>query len=167
MTAPVPDPLYAILHRLAACIRMLLSTNVAERDAAINGVQRTLKTVGEDKTVDVHALASRIEQPSSGLSDTDKKKIQDAIKQARKDGYAEGFQAAQNKQHGADHFLSTDAPEWAKVALYVQREKHRLPAQHHQFADDMAARTVWEREPTERQHKYLHSLFLKLGGRIT
>jgi len=54
-----------------------------------------------------------------------------------------------------------------RVALYVQREKHRLPAQHHQFVDDMAARTVWEREPTDRQHRYLRSLFLKLGGKIT
>jgi len=53
------------------------------------------------------------------------------------------------------------------VALYVQREKQRLQANHHQFVDDMASRTVWDHEPSPRQHKYLHSLFLKLGGKIT
>jgi hypothetical protein len=30
----------------------------------------------------------------------------------------------------------------------------------------MAARTVYAREPTEKQHKYLFALFLKLGGKI-
>jgi hypothetical protein len=163
----MPDPLDPFLHRLAACIRMLLSANAGERDAAINGVQRMLKTVGEDKSVDVHALAARIEQPSTALSDADKKKIHAAIEQAHAEGYAEGVQAAENRQHGADAFRSTEGAEWIRVALFVQREKHRLPAQHHQFVDDMAARTVWEREPTLKQHKYLHSLFLKLGGRIT
>ena len=29
----------------------------------------------------------------------------------------------------------------------------------------MASRTVYGREPTEKQHKYLHSLFFKLGGK--
>jgi len=64
--------------------------------------------------------------------------------------------------------LDTDGkPDWTHVALYLQREKHRLDSKHHQFVDDMAARTVWKREPTEKQHKYLHSLFYQLGGRIT
>ena len=31
----------------------------------------------------------------------------------------------------------------------------------------MASRTVQGREPSEKQHKYLHSLFFKLGGKIT
>ena len=165
----MPDPLDPILHRLAACVRMLLSANAGERDAAINGVQRMLKTVGEDKSVDVHALAARIEQPSTALSDTDKKKIQAAIEQAHAKGYAEGVKAAENKQHGADPFRSTDGPEWAKIALYVQREKNRLEVRHHEFVNDMAGRTVWADsgyEPTLKQHKYLHSLFLKLGGKI-
>jgi len=38
---------------------------------------------------------------------------------------------------------------------------------HHAFVDDVAARTVYGREPTPNQHKYLHSLFYKLGGKIT
>jgi hypothetical protein len=31
----------------------------------------------------------------------------------------------------------------------------------------MASHTVYGREPTSRQHQYMHSLFYKLGGKIT
>ena len=30
----------------------------------------------------------------------------------------------------------------------------------------MASQTVWDQEPTEKQHKYLFALFLQLGGKI-
>jgi hypothetical protein len=115
---------------------------------------------------DLHTLAERIETPP-GLSDKLKKEISKAVEDARAAGYAEGVRAAENRHNGVDAFHSTTGAEWIRVALYVQREKHRLPVQHHQFVDDMAARTVWDREPSERQHRYLHSLFLKLGGKIT
>ena len=78
------------------------------------------------------------------------------------------MKAAEAKQHGTGAFRNTDGQiEWTEVALFVQREKHRLPAKHQEFVDDMAARTVYGREPTPNQHKYLHSLFFKLGGKIT
>jgi hypothetical protein len=56
--------------------------------------------------------------------------------------------------------------DWiVKMALYVQREKQRLPVQQRQLVDDMVAQAgPW---PTELQCRYLHSLFLKLGGKIT
>jgi hypothetical protein len=54
-----------------------------------------------------------------------------------------------------------------EIALFVQREKHRLPDKHHEFIDDMASRAVYGREPTLKQHHYLHGLFYKLGGKIT
>ena len=79
-----------------------------------------------------------------------------------------GVQDAENKQHGANDFRTTDGkPEWNDVALFLQRNKIRLDVKHHKFVDDMASRTVWGREPTERQHKYLHSFFFMLGGKIT
>ena len=62
---------------------------------------------------------------------------------------------------------SDTAPSELDVVLYVQREKRRLPEKHHEFVDDMASRTVYGREPTPKQHQYLHSLFYKLGGKIT
>jgi hypothetical protein len=165
-----PDPLAPILHRLASCIRMLLATD-GQRTAAILGVQRMLEGIGKDNSVDVHALADRIKNANGSLSDTDKQKIRAAIDQARATGYAEGVKAAEAKQHGTGAFRNTDGTlEWSEVALYVQREKHRLPEKHHEFIDDMASRTVYGREPTPKppkQHQYLHSLFYKLGGKIT
>ena len=42
----------------------------------------------------------------------------------------------------------------------------RADLKHHEFIDKVAAQTVYGREPTERMHKYLFSLFLRLGGRV-
>jgi hypothetical protein len=52
------------------------------------------------------------------------------------------------------------------VALFLQREKHRLCEVHHNFIDSM----VWHlRFPsvTLKQRQYLHHLLDKLGGKIT
>jgi hypothetical protein len=161
MNAPAPDPFAAFARRLAGCIRRLLSDQDGEVAAALASIERML-TSGAD----LHALADRIETPP-GLTESTKQEIRKAIEDARAAGYAEGVRAAENRHNGVDAFHTTTGAEWIRVALYVQREKHRLPVQHHQFVDDMAARTVWDREPSERQHRYLHSLFLKLGGKIT
>jgi len=163
-----PDPLGPVPHKLASCIRMLLSANDGERVAAVLGIQRIMQTISKDGGVDIHALADRIEKANGSLSDADKQKIRSEIENARAIGYAEGVKAAEAKQHGAGAFRNTDGKlDWTEVALYCQRQKHRLDPKHHNFIDDMAARTVYGREPTPNMHKYLHSLFYKLGGKIT
>jgi hypothetical protein len=177
----MPDPLAPIQRRLASCVRMLLSANDGERDNAILGIQRTLRSASEAKNVDLHALANRIEGANgaakngasgserfAGLTDELKQYLRAAIDQAHAQGFAEGVMATEAKQHGTGAFRNTDGTlDWKDVALYVQREKHRLRPQTHEFIDDMASRTVWDREPTLKQHQYLHSLFFKLGGKIT
>ena len=78
------------------------------------------------------------------------------------------MQAAENRQHGSDDFLDTDGkPTWEAVGAIPSAQQAPPDPKHHEFIDDMAARTAWGHEPTERQHKYLHSLFFKLGGKIT
>src|SRR5262249_4626383 len=137
--------------RLAQFIRLLLSNSAGEVDATARAITRTVKAAGADK---IHALADRLEDPNSNrLSETEMRKLYDA-------GFAAGIAAAENRYHGVNDFLNADGkPTWEGVALYVQRNKDRLDARHHEFVDDMASRTAWGREPTERQHKYLHSLF--------
>ena len=153
-----------IVGKLATLIRLLSSDRDGEVIATVRALVRTLESAGSD----IHALAEHIEKANGGLTDADKKKIRTEIENARALGYAEGVKAAEAKQHGTGAFRNTDGQiEWTEVALFVQREKHRLPAKHHEFVDDMAARTVYGREPTPNQHKYLHSLFFKLGGKIT
>ena len=158
----------ALPHKLAAKIgkpiRLLASNSQGEAFAALCAIARLL----EAYRLTFHELADHVENGGGGLSEADKQKISAAIESARSEGYAEGVKAAESKQHGTGAFRNTDgALEWTEVARYCQREKQRLPTKHHEFIDDMASRTVYGREPTPGQHKYLHSLFLQLGGKIT
>jgi hypothetical protein len=149
--------------KLGKPIRLLASNSQGEAFAALCAIARLLESHGYS----FHTLADHVED-GGGLSEADKKKIRSEIENARAIGYAEGVKAAEAKQHGTGAFRNTDgALEWTEVALYCQREKHRLPDKHHEFIDDMASRTVWGREPTPKQHQYLHSLFFKLGGKLT
>ena|SRR5262249_47185487 len=144
---------------LGNIIRMLMSDNQGDALAALCAMARLLESNG----CTFHDLADHIEN-GSGLSEDDKRKIKD-FGEAR---YADGVKAAEARQHGTGAFRNTDgAIEWTEVALYCQRQKHRLDAKHHEFIDAMASRTVYGREPTPKQHQYLHSLFFKLGGKIT
>jgi hypothetical protein len=157
----------ALPHKLAAKIgkpiRLLASNSQGEAFAALCAIARLLESHG----CTFHTLADHVEN-GGGLSEADKQKIKTEIDNARAIGYAEGIQAAEAKQHGTGAFRNTDGKlEWTEVALFVQREKHRLPDRNHEFIDDMASRTVYGREPTPKQHQYLHSLFLQLGGKIT
>ena len=148
---------------LGHVIRRLASNSQGEAFAALCAMARKLEKYG----CSFLDLANHIEN-GSGLSDADKQKIRSEIENARAIGYAEGVKAAESKQHGTGAFRNTDGTlEWSEVALFCQRQKHRLPEKHHKFIDDMASRTVWGREPTPKQHQYLHSLFYKLGGKIT
>jgi len=156
----------ALPHELAVKlgkpIRLLASGSKGEAFAALCAIARLLEAYGQS----FHELADHVE--TSGLTEEAKQKISAAIEQARIAGYAEGVKAAESKQHGTGAFRNTDGTlEWSEVALFCQRQKHRLPEKHHEFVDDMASRTVYGREPTPKQHQYLHSLFYKLGGKIT
>jgi hypothetical protein len=145
--------------RIAQLIRMTTSDKEGEIAAAVSAMARKLKSAS---AADIHAIADRIENPNgNSLSEAEMRKLYDA-------GYRDGVQAAEQRYRGDEDFQSTDGkPDWHAVARFAQRNKHRLDARHHEFIDDMAARTAWDREPTEKQHRYLHSLFYKLGGKIT
>jgi hypothetical protein len=148
--------------KLGDVIRRLSSSSDGEIIATVHAMRRMLESNGAD----IHGLADHVE--NGGLTDADKQKIRTEIENARALGYADGVRAWESKQHGTGAFRNTDGKlEWTEIALFVQREKHRLPTRHHEFIDDMASRTVFGREPTPRQRQYLHSLFYKLGGKIT
>jgi hypothetical protein len=150
--------------RLGDIIRRLVSDSQGEALAALCAMARLL----ENHRLSFLDLADHIENGGGGLSEDDKKKIRSEIENARAIGYAEGVKAAEAKQHGTGAFRNTDgALDWKEVALYCQREIHRLHPKHHDFINKVAAQTVYDREPTQPMHKYLHSLFYQLGGRIT
>jgi hypothetical protein len=156
------DPLGPVPHKLACCIRMLLSANDYERAAGILGVERILQTVSTDGGVDIHALANRIEKSNGSLTDADKQKIRSEIENARAKGYAEGVRAAEAR------FRPDGKLEFSEVALFVERQINRLPPDKHEFIHKMAFYARQELEPSSKQGKFLFDLFVQyLGGRIT
>jgi hypothetical protein len=150
------DALGPIAGKLAACLRMLSSNKDGDIVAAAHGLMRMLKGAGTD----IHALADRIEKPNGGsLTEAEMKKLYNA-------GYAAGMRAVENKQHGTGDFHNVGGlPAWDEIARFCQENNHRLRASEREFVNDMASRTVW-REPTEKQAKWLRSIFYRLGGRL-
>jgi len=139
-------------QRIAMTIRLLASDRDGEIIAAVHALKRVLASAGTD----LNGLAHGIENLGKGISNEERKKIGDTA-----------VQHTENRLHGADDFIeSSGKPTWQSVALYCQRNKQRLAPKHHEFIDKVASQVPWDREPTERMHKYLFSLFLQLGGRI-
>src|SRR5262249_23544707 len=151
--------------KLSKPIRLLTSNSQGEAFAALCAIARLLESHGYS----FHTLADHVENTNgSGLTDELKQMMRAAIDQAHAQGFAEGVRATEAKQHGAGAFRNTDGtPDWKDIARWLQREKHRLDAKHHKFIDGMASRSAWDLEPTRKQHQYLHSLFYRLGGKIT
>jgi hypothetical protein len=150
----VTNPLTPVADRLGKLVRMLSSDKDYEVLATVQALRRTLTGAGAD----IHALAAMIEKPTNGgVSEKDLKRVYDA-------GVADGLRRAEDAQHGSDAFRNIDASPWHRMALYCQQRIDRLDERHHQFIADMASRTVWS-DPTEKQGKYLKSLFFKLGGK--
>jgi hypothetical protein len=146
-----------IAKRIADLVRRLASSHDGEVVATVRALQRTLEANG----LDIHAIADPLEAVNGKhIPEEQMQKVWDAA-------YARGVQDTENREHGLDDFISTDGkPTWQAVALFLQRNKHRLNPRVHEFVDKMAAQTVWDEEPSERQHKFLHSLFFQLGGKI-
>ena len=141
---------------LGTMFRMLESAHEGEVLAAIAGMKRLVTTRGLTFS-DIAVLLenwSGEEIEAKKYSDTDAEVI-----------YAKGVEkgrAERPQQEPTDFFDANNQPQWQAIALYCQRHYERLEPKHREFIDDMAGNTVW-RTPTERQGKYLLSLFYRLG----
>ena len=143
-------------QKLGTFIRMLASERDGEVVAAARAIVRTLKAAGAD----IHVLAERVETANgSKLTDGEMRKLYDA-------GYDAGVRAAEAKQHGPHDFRNVDGtPAWHEIARFCQQSRDRLREKEREFINDITSRTVW-REPTERQSKWLRSIFYRLGGNL-
>lgn len=143
----------AVAARLGRFIRLLSSNRDGEVVAAARALIRTLHSVGAD----IHALAAHVENPAGDLTDAEMRKLYDA-------GYNAGLRAAEAKFHGDDDFRDTAGkPTPERMVKYCQQRAARLRKREHEFIDSVAARIVW-RAPTEKQLKWLTSIFFRLGG---
>ena len=154
MSDVAPKTPKTLEQKIADCVRRLASDKDGDIVAAAHGLLRILKSAGTD----IHGLAHGIENLGKNA---------EVSKEQMKQIWDTAVQHTENRLHGGDDFRSTDGkPTWQSVALFCQRNKHRLRPQTHEFVDKMASQTVYGREPTENQHKYLFALFLQLGGKI-
>jgi hypothetical protein len=64
----------------------------------------------------------------------------------------------------ADYYDADGGPRWDAIALFCQKNHDRLRPSERQFVDDMVGSTMW-RQPSEKQSKWLLTIFLRLGGR--
>ena len=145
--------------RIADLVRLLGS----ESEGEVLNVHGALKRLLASRSVGFTDLGNAIEKlATGGLEAAEMQRLFDA-------GYQKGLEDSMRRQaeeqaiYGQRLDGSTD---WESIATFCQREKTRLDPKHHQFVDDMAARMAWSREPTEKQGKYLLSLFRQIGGRI-
>jgi hypothetical protein len=102
---------------------------------------------------DIHTLAAMIEKPTNGGVSKEDSRVYDVLE--------DGLRKAEYAQHGSDAFrnIGDPAPHGAV-----------LPATHRSAKSAIiSSSTTWRRkrrrEPTEKQGKYLKSLFFKLGGK--
>jgi hypothetical protein len=151
----------SIAKRVADLVRRLASDFEGEQLNTVAALKRTLKREGlslSDIAIVIESCNGAIEERK--YSDSDAEII-----------YARGVQKGREEEarnRPADHppeFYDIDGhPRWNAIALFCQKNSQRLRPAEQGFIDDMAGNTMW-REPTEKQAKWLLSIFIRLGGR--
>ena len=137
-------------QKLEKLLKLLTSDKDGEVIAAARAIKRTLDGAGTD----IHELAARIK--GGKLSESEMQRIYDAA-------YRDGKDAA-----AVDKGLFTDTddrPTWHTMACYcASHDDGRLSEKERGFIDDMV-RWCARREPSEKQGKWLHVLYVRLGRR--
>ena len=154
---PKPNPASApldpdVVERLGKVFLLLASSHDGEKLAAMHALNRALEANG----VDHHTLVARMAKP--WLSDGSKEQFKAEIANARALGRSEGMREAEAKRGIEDGFVNTDgSDDWRQLALYIDREKHRLSSRDQtdwcrEFISDMAtrARLLSDYQPSPR-----------------
>ena len=143
-----------IAGRLGKLIRMLSSNQDGDVLNAARAIVRTLDTAG----LDVHALAANIGGGDKKFSDEDAREIYQR-------GVADGRQAAEREQN-APVFRNVnlnDEPSWHDIACECAAHGARLrDKRERKFVNDMVRWTVHGGEPTEKQAKWLRSIYARV-----
>jgi hypothetical protein len=136
------------IEKIQKLIRMLSSPNDGEVVAAARAILRTLEAEGAD----IHELAARVE--GRGLSQAEMKRI-----------YDEAFRRGKDAATVEADFHNTEGPSFHEMALAIQREANgRLTPKEEDFVNDMV-RWCARREPSEKQGKWLHAIYCRIGRR--
>ena len=144
------NALAPITGKLGKLVRLLGSDRPGEVIAAVAAIKRTL----ESASLDIHALADGIEE-CNGKKFTEA----DAIEIYQR-GVEDGHRAAE--QNGALNFSTVGEPSWNEIARECAAHAARLQPRECSFVDDMVRLTVHGGEPTEKQAKWLRSIWARV-----
>src|SRR5262245_45244359 len=143
--------------KLGRFIRLLGSDQDGEVVAAARALVRTLSSAGAD----LHALADHVEKTN------DTKIPQEEMQRLYNAGFAEGYRVAEEHMHGNGDFRNVNGmPSWSEIARFCHHRDYRLSAREREFISSVSAHIEW-REPSEKQGKWLRSIFLRLGGKLS
>jgi hypothetical protein len=138
--------------RIGKLIKMLSSPNDGEVVAAARAILRTLQAEGTD----IHELAARIE--GRKLSEAEMQIVYDKA-------FQDGKSAATAATGSASGFSPVEVPTFYSMACEIQAKANdRLSPKEQDFIEDMV-RWCAHREPSEKQAKWLHSIYYKIGRR--
>jgi hypothetical protein len=127
---------------------MLSSPNDGEVVAAARAILRTLQAEGTD----IHELAERVE--GRKLSQAEMQII-----------YDKAFQDGKSAATAASGSSSVNVPTFYSTAREIQAKANgRLSPKEQDVVEDMV-RWCARREPSEKQAKWLHALYCKIGRR--
>ena len=148
-----------IAKRIAKLVRMMSS----DFDGEVLSANARLKSLLKEERLTFHDLATVIENCNGEIEER-KYSDSDAELIFAK-GVEKGRKEEANRKDLPPAFYDADGqPRWSAVALFCQQHHRRLRPKEQEFIDDMAGKMMW-REPTEKQGKWLHSIFIRLGGR--
>jgi hypothetical protein len=136
-----------IADKLGKLIRLLSSDKDGEVLAAARAIGRTLNS----EKLTIHDLAEGVTGGGTKFTESDAAEI---YRRGREDGRRE-----------ADHdggFHSVDEPTWNEIARECEAASGRLNEREREFVSDMVRWTVRNGEPTEKQAKWLRSIYARV-----
>ena len=136
------------VERIQKLLKLLSSDNDGEALAAVHALKRVLAQEGGD----IHGLADSI----GGLSEAEMQKLYDA-----------GFQKGKETANFTD--VEIKPPSFYEMACEIQHShggcyRWALSEKEVKFIDDMV-RWCARREPSEKQGRWLHAIYCKVGRR--
>jgi hypothetical protein len=152
-----------LTKRIGKLQRLLLgSTSDHEVNNAIYRLRDVLASEGLHPN-DVAVLIENYDA-SEGKIEEKQFRFQD-MQESFTRGIERGIERGRAEQQAPpEYYDADDFPRWHEIALFCNRDPARLrDDREREFVNDMTTRLMF-RQPTEKQGKWLFTIFLRLGG---